>query len=126
MGADGMRLPVASHRQLYAVNRELHGFNWSLLVHFRAALRRMVEQELVEITAGYLIGVIGLRAISVLEVKFCARIGARAHDFAPVLLQEASARKFCVQTEPRKCLHTERQEGLPDVKARKLLALEQN
>src|SRR5690242_9932999 len=117
---------IASHRQLDALVRELDGFNRSLLVHFRAGLSRMVEQELVEIAAGDLIGVIGLRAIAVLEVKFRARLGTRAHDFAPVLLQEASAHKFCVQTDAGECLHTERQQGLAYVKPRKLLALEHN
>src|SRR3954451_6723398 len=86
----------------------------------------MIQQHLVEITAGHLISVIGLRAVAILKVKLRSSIGARAHDFAAVFFYEPGAQKFFVQPEPGKCLHAERQQRLADVKPRKLLALEEN
>src|SRR5437762_1438035 len=86
----------------------------------------MVEQHLVEITACYLISMIGLRAVAVLEVKLRSSVGARAHDFAAVLFYKPGAQQFFVQPEPGKCLHAERQQRLADVKARELFPLENN
>ena len=60
-------------------------------MHFRAGFGGVVEQHLVEITAYDLIRMIGLRAVTVLEVKLRSSVGACAHDFAPVLFQEPSA-----------------------------------
>ena len=69
----------------------------------------MIQQHLIEITACDLISVIGLRTITVLEVKLGSSVGARADNFAPVLFYEPGAQKFVVQTQPVKRLHAERQ-----------------
>src|SRR5215211_4874217 len=86
----------------------------------------MIQQHLVEITTCHLISVIGLRTIAVLKVKLRSSVGARAHNFAAVFFYESCAQKFFLQTEPGKCLHTERQQRLTYMKPRKLFALEKN
>src|SRR4051794_17866242 len=86
----------------------------------------MIQQHLVEITACYLISVIGLRTIAVLEVKLRSSVGARAHDFAAVFFYEPGVQKFFLQPEPGKCLHAEWQQRLANVKPREFFALEEN
>src|SRR5215467_1299201 len=123
---DRVRRTVRSYRKFDAVVRELNAINRSLLAHFRAGFGGMIEQQLVEITACDLIRVIGLRAVAVLEVKLRSSVGARTHDFAPVLFQEPGAQNFLMQTQPGKSFHTERQQRFADVKPWKSFALEHN
>src|SRR5262245_25514326 len=86
----------------------------------------MVEQHLVEITARYLIRVIGLRSVAVLEVELRSGVGTSTHNFAAVFFYEPGSQKFFVQPEPAKGFHAERQQRLADVKARELFPLEKN
>ncbi len=94
------------------------------LAHFRAFLRRVIEQDLVELRPRHLIGAIGLRTEPVFEIKFHPVVGAGAIDGAAELLDETGPLEFLMQAEARKRLHAERQERFADVKAREFIALE--
>jgi hypothetical protein len=86
----------------------------------------MIEHHLVEITAGHLVSVIGLRTVAVLKVKLRSIVGARAHYFATVFFYKSGAQKFLVQPEPGECLHAKRQQRFADMKAREFFALKED
>ena len=94
------------------------------LAHFRAVLRGMIEEELVEIGARDLVGTVHLRAKAVFEIELHPIAAAGAEHFAAELFHEAGPREFLVQTEPGESLHAEREKRLADMETRELFALE--
>jgi hypothetical protein len=84
----------------------------------------VIEQHLVEICPSNLIGIIGLRAITVFKVKLGSFARAGAEKFAAELFNEARAEKLFVEPQPGKRLHTERQKRFANVKTREFLTLE--
>src|SRR4030095_7453120 len=103
---------------------ELNRLDAGFLTHLRSALGGVIEQHLVEICPSNLIGIIGLRAITVFKVKLGPFARAGAEKCAAELLYEAGAPKFLVEIQPGKRLHAKRQQRLANVKTWKLFALE--
>ena len=84
-------------------------FDRSLLAHFRAAFRGVIEQEFVELRPRHLIGAVRPRAKAILEIKFHALFAARSVHLAAKFFHETGAGEFLMQTEPGESLHAERQ-----------------
>ena len=123
---DGLRRAVPLDAKIDMFIREGHGLDHRVFMYFSTVFCRMIEQQLVEIGARHLIGMLGLRAICVLEIKFISYLGAGAEHFTAEFFHKPRAQNFFMQIHARECLHTERQERLADVEARKILALENN
>src|SRR4030095_2305680 len=103
---------------------ELNRLDAGFLTHLRSALGGVIEQHLVEICPSNLVGIIGLRAITVFKVKLGPFARARAEKFAAEFFYEAGAQKLFVKTQPGERLHAERQKRFANVKTWKSLALE--
>jgi hypothetical protein len=104
--------------------RELNLIDAGFLAHFGAAFRGVIEQELVEIRARYLIGAVRLRAKAVFKIELHALPAAGAVHLAPELFHKTGARELFMQTQPGESLHAERQQRFADMEARKLLPLQ--
>jgi hypothetical protein len=103
--------------------REVEALDVGFFMNLRAFARRGVEEHLVEVRALDLIGVGVARAKAVLEKERQRSRPAGRSDFTAVF-REITGIHNRSDAEPIKGAHAVWQKGFADVKARKLLALE--
>src|SRR5437870_4037060 len=91
-GDAGKRLPPRQDGDTVLI--ESYIINRGFLTHFRARLRRVIQQHLVKFRSRHLIGAVGARTESILEVKLCRFFSTGFSDLAAKFFDKTGAQFF--------------------------------